>query len=48
VSDLDTQRVALEMQGIVVEPIVVVEGSGRKSRVLDPDGNAIWFIELTS
>jgi hypothetical protein len=48
VDNLDAQRVALQARNIVTEPIVVIEGAGRKSRVLDPDGNAIWFTELTA
>jgi predicted enzyme related to lactoylglutathione lyase len=46
VADLDGQRAALDARGIATEPIVVIDGAGRKSRVLDPDGNAVWFIEL--
>ena len=48
VNDLAIHRAALEARDIVVEPVVVVEGAARKCRVLDPDGNVIWFIELSS
>jgi predicted enzyme related to lactoylglutathione lyase len=45
VDDLDAHRARLEARQIVPEPIVVRD-AGRKSRVLDPDGNTIWFVEL--
>jgi predicted enzyme related to lactoylglutathione lyase len=47
VDDLDGQRAALEARDIATEPIVIVPNGGRKSRTVDPDGNAIWFVELT-
>jgi hypothetical protein len=48
VADLDGQRAALATRDISAEAIVVVPDAARKSRVLDPDGNMIWFIELTA
>jgi catechol 2,3-dioxygenase-like lactoylglutathione lyase family enzyme len=48
VGDLDDQRAALSRRGIATEAVVVVPDAGRKSRVLDPDGNVLWFVELVS
>jgi predicted enzyme related to lactoylglutathione lyase len=48
VDDLERERATLVTRGIVAEPIVVIPEAGRKSRVLDPDGNMIWFLELSA
>lgn len=47
VTDIDGHRAMLQTRGIATEPVIVIGDAGRKSRVIDPDGNAIWFVELT-
>jgi hypothetical protein len=46
VDDLDSHRASLHDRQIESEEIIIIPGAGRKTLVLDPDNNIIWFIEV--
>lgn len=47
VDNLSATLAGLTSRNIRTGPVVVIDGVGRKSRVFDPEGNSIWFTELT-
>src|SRR5579872_5903981 len=48
VDNLDAHRVDLSGRGITLGAVETVGEAGRKSTVIDPDGNAVSFVELRS
>jgi predicted enzyme related to lactoylglutathione lyase len=48
VSDLERTSSTLKARGIAIEPIEREGDAGRKAVALDPDGNAVAFIEVSS
>lgn len=46
VDDLETSMAEITARGIDVGAIQEIPGSGRKSVIIDPDGNAISVIEI--
>lgn len=46
VDDLDARLLEIAGRGIVPGPIELVSDHGRKSTIIDPDGNALSIVEL--
>jgi predicted enzyme related to lactoylglutathione lyase len=47
VADIEKVTSALESRGVTTGPITSAGNAGRKTIVLDPDGNSIAIIEVT-
>jgi len=48
VDGLESTLVELRGRGVDIADPIDIPGAGRKALVRDPDGNQVWFVELTS
>jgi len=48
VPDLDEHLAGVQARSVEPGEIQEIAGAGRRSPVVDPDGNVIWFVELVT